>query len=81
MIILGGSGITPMLQIVKAVIKEKNPLLKLSLIFANQTEEDILCREDLEKIVSENPDQFKLWYTLDRPPTGSFPYSFSRFVV
>jgi len=68
--IAGGSGITPMLQIVKAIIKENNPTLKMSLIFANQTEEDILCREDLEQIVKENPDQFKLWYTLDRPPAG-----------
>jgi len=67
--VAGGSGITPMLQIVKAIIKEKNPALKMSLIFANQTEEDILCRSDLETIVQQNPDQFKLWYTLDRPPT------------
>lgn len=67
--VAGGSGITPMLQIIKAVLKEKNPSLKLSLIYANQTEEDILCREDLEKVLKENPDHFKLWYTLDRPPT------------
>jgi len=67
-----------MLQIVKAVLKEKNSGLKMSLIFANQTEEDILCREDLEKVASENPDQFKLWYTLDRPPTGIVSlYSFT----
>jgi len=68
--IAGGSGITPMLQIVKAVLKENNPSLKMCLIFANQTEEDILCREDLEKVVKESPDQFKLWYTLDRPGPG-----------
>lgn len=67
--IAGGSGITPMLQIVKAVFKDSNDETSLSLIYANQTEEDILCRSDLEKIRDENPDRFKLWYTLDRPPT------------
>ena len=60
-----------MLQIVKAVFKE-NTDLQLSLIFANQTEEDILCRSDLEKALKDNPKQFKLWYTLDRPPTSKF---------
>ncbi|OXA50991.1 NADH-cytochrome b5 reductase 2 [Folsomia candida] len=67
--IAGGSGITPMLQIVKHVFKDSKDPVSLSLLFANQTEEDILCREDLEKIRDEQPDRFKLWYTLDRPPT------------
>jgi cytochrome-b5 reductase len=66
--IAGGSGITPMLQIIKAVFKESNDKVSLSLIYANQTEEDILLRSDLEKIQEEHPDRFKLWYTLDRPP-------------
>lgn len=59
-----------MLQIVKHVFKDSKDPVSLSLLFANQTEEDILCREDLEKIRDEQPDRFKLWYTLDRPPTG-----------
>jgi cytochrome-b5 reductase len=67
--IAGGSGITPMLQIVKHVFKDKQDKTSLALLFANQTEADILCREDLEKIRDEQPDRFKLWYTLDRPPS------------
>jgi len=66
--IAGGSGITPMLQIVKAVFKDPQDDTELSLIFANQTEEDILCRSDLEQIQKEQPKRFKLHYTLDRPP-------------
>ena len=31
-----------------------------------QTEEDILLREELEKMEKEH-DKFSLWYTLDRP--------------
>ena len=27
-------------------------------------------RESLEKIQKENPDRFKLWYTVDRPTEG-----------
>jgi len=39
------------------------------LLFANQTEEDILVRERLEELAAQNPEQLKVWYTLDRPPT------------
>lgn len=66
--VAGGSGITPMLQIVNAVFKDADDETSLSLIYANQTEEDILCRPALEKIRDEQPDRFKLWYTVDRAP-------------
>lgn len=49
-----------MLQIVKHVFKDSGDDISLSLLFANQTEEDILCREDLEKIRDEQPGRFKL---------------------
>jgi cytochrome-b5 reductase len=68
--IAGGSGITPMLQVIKHVFKDSGDNLSLSLIFANQTEDDILLREELEKVRDEQKDRFKLWYTLDRPPAG-----------
>jgi len=65
--IAGGSGITPMLQVVRAVFRDPGDSTELSLLFANQTEEDILLRKELEEIKEEFPDRFKLWYTVDRP--------------
>ena len=67
--IAGGTGITPMLQIIQAVFSNKNDMTKMYLLFANQTEEDILVRERLEELAAQNPEQLKVWYTLDRPPT------------
>jgi len=67
--IAGGTGITPMLQIIQSVLDSGTDQTKMSLIFANQTEEDILVRERLEELEKKYPDQFSLWYTLDRPPT------------
>jgi len=66
--IAGGTGITPMLQLVRQVFKDPEDKTELSLIFANQTEKDILLREDLEDVARENPRRFKLWYTLDKAP-------------
>lgn len=31
-----------------------------------QTENDILLRPDLEKIAEDHPDQFHLWFTVDK---------------
>uniref|UniRef100_A0A2K5EBF7 NADH-cytochrome b5 reductase n=1 Tax=Aotus nancymaae TaxID=37293 RepID=A0A2K5EBF7_AOTNA len=66
--IAGGTGITPMLQLIRHITKDPNDRTRMSLIFANQTEEDILVRKELEEIAKTRPDQFDLWYTLDRPP-------------
>jgi len=68
--IAGGTGITPMLQLVRAVLKDPRDKTKMWLLFANQTESDILLRTELEDVAAEYPDRFQLWYTLDRPEEG-----------
>lgn len=68
--IAGGTGITPMLQLVRHICKDASDCTELRLIFANQTEQDILLRDELEKYQSEHPEQFKLWYTIDRANEG-----------
>ncbi|XP_075711874.1 NADH-cytochrome b5 reductase 3 [Rhinoderma darwinii] len=66
-LIAGGTGITPMLQLIRAITKDKDDPTVCYLLFANQAEKDILLREELEEIRANYPS-FKLWYTLDRAP-------------
>lgn len=74
--IAGGTGITPMLQIMHAVLRdEPNSSITVSLIYANQSEDDILVRQELEEAVSKYNGRFRLHYTLDRPPTSGWKYS------
>lgn len=51
----GGTGITPMLQIISAVMREAGGMgrsrMEMSLIFANKSEDDILLRDMIEKLV------------------------------
>jgi len=68
--IAGGTGITPMLQLIRQVQKDPKDKTKLWLIYANKTEDDILVRKELEDCVEKDPSRFKLWYTLDSPPTN-----------
>lgn len=72
--IAGGTGITPMLQLVRHILKDPNDETQLALLFANQTEKDILLRDELEEAASKNPKQFKVWYTVDTP-TDNWKYS------
>ena len=60
--VCGGTGITPMLQVLRAILKDPKDMTEVWLIFANKSEEDILLRQELESISSE---RFHLWYTLD----------------
>lgn len=68
-LIAGGTGITPILQVVRAIIKDPSDTTKMSLIFANKTEDDIFLRKELEEI-AESCSNFKLWYTVDTAPAG-----------
>lgn len=65
--VAGGTGITPMLAIIRAILKDPKDTTELWLLFGNQTEEDILLRKELESIPSS---RLHLYYTLDRPPKG-----------
>jgi cytochrome-b5 reductase len=72
--IAGGSGITPMLQLIRDVLKNKNDPTKLRLLYANQSEDDILLRKEIDELAEKFKDQFQVWYTIDRA-TDSWKYS------
>lgn len=67
-LIAGGTGITPMLQLIRDILKNPSDKTTCSLLFANQTEKDILLRDELEEIQARYPEKFKLWFTVDRAP-------------
>lgn len=70
----GGTGITPMLQLIREIIKDPEDMTQVSLLFANQTVEDILLQDELDNIAQKYPDKLKLWYTVDTS-VGKWTYS------
>jgi cytochrome-b5 reductase len=69
--VAGGTGVTPMLQVAKALLKDpRAAATSVSLLFANVTEADILCKEELEGLVASHPGRFRVTYTLDEPGDG-----------
>lgn len=66
----GGTGLTPMLQVVQAALRNPRDRTTFYMIYANKTEQDILCRDMLDDLVQTSKGRFKLTYTLDFPPAG-----------
>jgi len=60
-----------MLQIIRAVIRgrSKGDKTELDLIFANVNLEDILLKDDLDKLAQEDQG-FRVHYVLNNPPEG-----------
>ena len=68
--IAGGTGITPMLQIIRAALKNPQDPTRLSLIYANVNYEDILLKKELDELADKYPSRFRVFYVLNNPPTG-----------
>jgi len=68
--VAGGSGITPMLQVLKEALKNPNDTTKFTLIFGNQTPEDILLRVQLKELEVSSQGRLQVIFLVDKNPTG-----------
>lgn len=69
-LICGGTGITPMYQVARAIFNNPDDKTKVTLVFANVTEEDILLKRELEHLENTYPQRFRAFYVLDKPSAG-----------
>lgn len=69
-LVAGGTGITPMYQLLRAIFKKPGAdKTKVTLVFGNIAEEDILLRKQLNELENTYPQQFRAFYVLEKPPT------------
>ncbi|KAK1923196.1 putative cytochrome-b5 reductase [Papiliotrema laurentii] len=68
--IAGGSGITPMWQLIKHSLDQPEDKTKWTLIFSNVSEQDILLRKEWDELASKHSDRLKVNYVLDKGPRG-----------
>uniref|UniRef100_A0A7C9D7G3 NADH-cytochrome b5 reductase n=2 Tax=Opuntia streptacantha TaxID=393608 RepID=A0A7C9D7G3_OPUST len=61
----GGTGITPMFQVTRAILENPKDKTKIYLIYANHTVDDILLKDDLDNFSHEYPDSFKVYYVVN----------------
>lgn len=67
-LIAGGTGITPMYQLCRAIFNNPNDKTKVTLVFGNVTEEDILLKKKLDELENTYPQRFRAFYLLDKAP-------------
>ncbi|NEM97322.1 ferredoxin--NADP reductase [Pontibacter burrus] len=66
-ILLGaGSGITPLMSILKGVLREE-PDSKVTLLYGNRDEDSVIFKEQLEQLRAENPDRLQIAYIYSQP--------------
>ncbi|OMO81268.1 Oxidoreductase FAD/NAD(P)-binding protein [Corchorus capsularis] len=64
--IAGGTGITPMLQVIEAILKNPDDNTQVSLLYANVSPDDILLKQKLDILATSYPN-LKVYYTVDNP--------------
>ena len=55
-----------MLQVADEILKHPEDKSEIFLLFANQTPDDILCQDIIQRM--EGDERFNVWYTVDRAP-------------
>ncbi|GMG39194.1 unnamed protein product [Ambrosiozyma monospora] len=61
----GGTGITPLYQLITEILKNKNDNTKINLLYGSKTPSDILLKPELDALAAKYPEQFKLTYFVD----------------
>ncbi|XP_010520587.1 PREDICTED: NADH-cytochrome b5 reductase-like protein [Tarenaya hassleriana] len=64
--IAGGTGITPMLQVIEAILKNPEDKTQISLLYGNVSPDDILLKQKLDALQAKHPN-LKVYYTVDNP--------------
>lgn len=67
--IAGGTGITPMYQCLTELLRHPEDQTKLTLLFANVSEADILLRKELDALAQKHP-RLTIHYVLSKKPAG-----------
>jgi NAD(P)H-flavin reductase len=73
----GGTGVTPCFQLMQHTANHGEPL-EISLLYANQTPDDILMKDELDAFTNKG---MKVNYTVDRVPEGVVWGGFVGFVT
>jgi len=66
----GGTGITPIYQIIQSVLSDPEDETEMFVVYANRTEDDILVREELEGWASKYKERLKIWYVVEIAKEG-----------
>lgn len=71
----GGTGITPIYQVIQAVLKDPEDDTEMYVVYANSTEDDILLRDELDAWAKQHSERLKVWYVVQESIKEGWQYS------
>lgn len=75
----GGSGITPMLSILKTALAVE-PQSRVTLVYGNRDEQSVIFKKQLDELAAKHADRLKLFYVLENSPAGTDPMFTGRLM-
>ncbi|KAJ4753201.1 Nitrate reductase [Rhynchospora pubera] len=76
--IAGGTGITPIYQVMQAILRDQpNDITEMHLVYANRSEDDILLRQELDNWAAMHPDRLKVWYVVSEVKHPELEWKYS----
>lgn len=66
--VAGGTGITPMISIIRSILKRRLDV-QIFLLFANKSVDDIILKDEFDRYTAEY-DNFERYYVVDKAPGG-----------
>jgi nitrate reductase (NAD(P)H) len=67
-LIAGGSGITPMYQLMQAVLHDPEDCTEIRLLYACHSKNDIMLLKDIEALAAKHSHRLRVSYALSSPP-------------
>ncbi|KAI8851509.1 hypothetical protein BC829DRAFT_427269 [Chytridium lagenaria] len=62
----GGTGITPLYQMIKSIIKDPSDSSRITLIYGSKTEDDVLLRRELDILEATSRDRLKVFHVIEK---------------
>ena len=69
-LVAAGTGITPMWQIIQAVLNDPEDETRISLVYANRSTDDILLRSEIDDAAARHPGRFTARYVVSSAAEG-----------
>lgn len=69
--LVGGTGVTPMVQALHAVLGNEDDTTKVSMLYGSQRSDQILCEEILAEWQKEYPDRLEVTHVMSNEPESS----------
>ncbi|KAF2167839.1 hypothetical protein M409DRAFT_65918 [Zasmidium cellare ATCC 36951] len=69
--IAGGSGITPMFNVIQEICLDERDHTEVILLYASRSEDDTMMKRELERLKMVRPSKLEVEYLVSRPAYGS----------